>query len=529
MINNYKEKYLKYKQKYINLKNNLKNNFKNNLKGGSCEKCPIWGFQQHYGECWHDSISTIIIFSDGICDSVQQVFKNNIEDIIVQINKNIDENKIPNYYLPFNIESTDKDFFKKEVNQYVRQLYFRYHNESKNIISPTKYSLLEPVQRQLYRQPSVECSLESVKNLFNIHNKNNTFPKIYDDIMHGGGLLFNYIIISIINYVFMNYNRSENKLENEYLIPITLHLDLHKIFDMTLNIDILNRVYLKDVSINNVSVEIYHRGFEKFIEQLNNLIKLLESDNVIGIGISLSENLSKKSHAQAFIKCSGIYYFYDDNGIDQFEVELHGYKKDGKLVKTFVEFDWKTYLIYKFKDIIQLIQEEIYTYITKSEELNYKIILDKFINITNIISDFFYDHSSEEETYGIKTLKNMFIYNLKFIIKQKEEDDENIFYKKHIYLLKEYLNFDNDKLKKILLNEINFNEKYYYLKNIIDNHNYNLLYLILEKDIYKNLLNIIIDNKNIFCYIITYDILSDHYYLNNDTYIQQLLNLLIYY
>ncbi len=53
----YKEKYVKYKQKYINLKNNL--------KGGACEKCPIWGFQQHIGECWHDSLSTIMLFSDG--------------------------------------------------------------------------------------------------------------------------------------------------------------------------------------------------------------------------------------------------------------------------------------------------------------------------------------------------------------------------------------------------------------------------------------------------------------------------------
>jgi hypothetical protein len=157
-MNDYKKKYLKYKQKYINLKSSL--------KGGACNRCPILGFSQHYEECWHDTLSTIMLFSDGICEIIQPIFENNIETIIIQINKNIDENKIPEYYLPFNIESSDKEFFKNEVNQYIRQLYFRYHNEYKDI------ALLETLQDDIkeypfFRQPSLECSLESVKNIFN--------------------------------------------------------------------------------------------------------------------------------------------------------------------------------------------------------------------------------------------------------------------------------------------------------------------------------------------------------------------------
>ena len=42
----YKNKYLKYKQKYFN--------------GGVCKNCAKVGFEQHRGECWHDAFSTIL-------------------------------------------------------------------------------------------------------------------------------------------------------------------------------------------------------------------------------------------------------------------------------------------------------------------------------------------------------------------------------------------------------------------------------------------------------------------------------------
>ena len=59
----YKRKYLKYKQKYLN------------LKGGKlCDICPLKGFNQHSGECWHDSFSMVILFTDDLSDNIQKVF-----------------------------------------------------------------------------------------------------------------------------------------------------------------------------------------------------------------------------------------------------------------------------------------------------------------------------------------------------------------------------------------------------------------------------------------------------------------------
>jgi hypothetical protein len=57
---NYKDKYIKYKNKYLTLKNT-----KSNLLYGS-GRCFNYGFQQHRGECWHDSLSMLLFQSDKL-------------------------------------------------------------------------------------------------------------------------------------------------------------------------------------------------------------------------------------------------------------------------------------------------------------------------------------------------------------------------------------------------------------------------------------------------------------------------------
>lgn len=65
----YKQKYLKYKQKYLSLRDSCgylnkidpnKKNF-NIFGGGDCFK---YGLQQHIGECWHDALSMMLFQSD---------------------------------------------------------------------------------------------------------------------------------------------------------------------------------------------------------------------------------------------------------------------------------------------------------------------------------------------------------------------------------------------------------------------------------------------------------------------------------
>lgn len=46
----YRKKYIKYKEKYLNLKNQY---------GGKCSSCTQYGFTNHQGECWNDSLMMI--------------------------------------------------------------------------------------------------------------------------------------------------------------------------------------------------------------------------------------------------------------------------------------------------------------------------------------------------------------------------------------------------------------------------------------------------------------------------------------
>ena len=84
------EKYLKYKNKYINLKNQI---------GGVV--CLDDGFVQHYSECWHDSLLTALLLSNEFGDKIQSII----------LEKEIDEiiscNKPNNFLLPLNIDYDD--------------------------------------------------------------------------------------------------------------------------------------------------------------------------------------------------------------------------------------------------------------------------------------------------------------------------------------------------------------------------------------------------------------------------------------
>ena len=74
---NYQNKYLKYKSKYLQLKNKI------NLRGGTkyddlvtklstkSALCSHTSFRQHKGECWNDSIQMLMCFSDEIKEQVQ--------------------------------------------------------------------------------------------------------------------------------------------------------------------------------------------------------------------------------------------------------------------------------------------------------------------------------------------------------------------------------------------------------------------------------------------------------------------------
>ena len=104
----YLNKYLKYKKKYLNLQ-----------YGGV--KCPSFGFIQHKGECWHDSIMTIIFFSNEIGNLIETFLKN-------KMNLKIRSGKI-------DIKSRDEKKLLENVKKNIIE-YFKLVKENKTFLMP---------------------------------------------------------------------------------------------------------------------------------------------------------------------------------------------------------------------------------------------------------------------------------------------------------------------------------------------------------------------------------------------------------
>ncbi len=133
MNNDFKHKYLKYKNKYLE------------LKGGA--NCPRLGFNQYSGQCWNDSFQMIILYSNGISEPIQKIFDDPVfqeinHDGTLEFNppkdwleyiKNYQQNK---HLLPINIETDNDKDCKRFINEgynYISRLYKRYHNDKKAI------------------------------------------------------------------------------------------------------------------------------------------------------------------------------------------------------------------------------------------------------------------------------------------------------------------------------------------------------------------------------------------------------------
>ena len=178
----------------------------------------------------------------------------------------------------------------------------------------------------------------------------------------------------------------------------------------------------------------YHLGIlfdgndGKFIiEELNQLKGVI--DKTIGITINLNNknlfdtnNYNIHYHAQCFFTCGGKQYFYDDNGIDssndlkpdeyykaddvrklndlnssQEDDELKNYGNTVKtdISKTFVEFDWISYLKNTIDDIINIIEKNME--LDSDKKNDFGKLYTKF-------SKLYYGHK-EQNTLGKKYLK----------------------------------------------------------------------------------------------------------------------------
>ncbi len=178
--NFYKNKYLKYKNKYLQLKQ---------LGGANCAQ---FGFNQHMGECWHDTLSMIFCYCDDIGESIQEIFKS--EESFAQFINTIDideKNGIPLDFLPVNFDlynEGDKIKLLELSKQYFNSLYDRYTNEQKIDLKPSiikKLKELTPEDKEKINKYIVEKNIFSTTQQLEVFNKFfNNDPEYNDMHMH---------------------------------------------------------------------------------------------------------------------------------------------------------------------------------------------------------------------------------------------------------------------------------------------------------------------------------------------------------
>jgi hypothetical protein len=462
------KKYLKYKNKYLQLKKNL--------VGGS--RCPEVGNSQHKGECFHDSISTILLYSDGISEHLQQLFnrignEDGLDKCITEANK-LDYTF--DYLLPLNIakysdKQIDKDNFRDFIQiskLYIKNLYKRYRNDLAK-------GLPEP-QAGLFASRSAESAFECAIDAVKISNINSLSPKQSDLEKHSGSIIDDLIVPSIINYYLINYERT---ITPKYIYTNVFYI--RKVFKCPI----------------------------RFI--LAELLKVKETLNTCkGILISLGnikDNTSITGHDQALIQCNTHKFFYDNNKVNSTDF--------------FEKFDWKEYLGKKLDMLIKLftifnnlkdgeakLQEKLQKFGQSSGRTNYninsifdlKIILSGFfswmpdIEITNlndpniIKRDLNINYSKGPQIgrggYGREEL-DYYMYNLTFINISDAINKYDYFYKiSNTFKYYEYSANATGLTNAITnaFNSINMNDLYYIFYNAILSNNEDLIKLILESD-----------------------------------------------
>ena len=340
----YFKKYKLYKNKYLILKNQL----------GSAHKCPIYGFTQHSGECWHDSFSTIICFADTLNDRIQSVLSSDFN-----LDEFIDSVKNHKFLLPINYDFEEIDDFMVQSKIYLKNFIQRLSNKlDENKLSLEEFVAKKPSEKE------IETILKSEQNI-NIHGETSNY-KFPTRITRSNSF------INTTTCAINTYKRHDrNIIKGQEAILYNGHGGdvLHGL----LNLQLINYYFYQDNTFINVN------RFNK-----NNISELTDEfiDRVTGIALFMIRE--GKGHQIAFYQCDGKLFYYDDSGL-----------RSGNVITD--RYNWKLKLKEKSKDV----------------DFFSKIDNDLGFQTSKIfeIECYYIDTYECEEDYYIKIFKNYNYFN----------------------------------------------------------------------------------------------------------------------
>jgi ankyrin repeat protein len=378
------DKYIKYKNKYIALKNQ---------NGGALLKCDdVLFLTNNYGTCWNASIQMIFLFGDITSCEVQ---KNIIKEPDIIINDILKNNDLSNC-LPFDFFENDDyntNRLKPDVYDKILNLLLEYKKRfdiKKCDYIENKKSTPSPYNTIIRRQRSKNCEISFTEIFFNLTNKSSKKVNI------GGNDIDLFLLILIIGLFLC-----KQKIEyTTYLLYDDNYID----YD-----NVLNSHYKQ----GKIDIEM--------------------AKNSIGIIVALTE------HTTCFYKCNNIYKYYDSSNsisISNFNWIIF-FEKINELIEKKVDF----YLYQKKLNIVDddivdddivdddIVDDDIVDDDIVDDDILYDNIIDTNKLLFNQYNKIFIISKSEDKLYYLNDNNIEFFSLIKTIeiIKKLNKDDYNYF------------------------------------------------------------------------------------------------------
>ncbi len=407
--NFYKEKYLKYKYKYLELKN---------MYGAG--NCFNYGFQQHFGECWHDSL-TMILFQSDILNKdnelVQNLIELEIDDRTSELKKifssenfktNIHKIPISLYLLyleyPDKIEEK-KELFFTETNKYMKSLKERLINRlefDQERYNAFPYLVHLNEGKDLFKEllkfsSNIELNDEQLNERYKILEKKSQEFDEPEDI--GIRRQFSTNTSSECTMSIINIARQFNLIQNK---KITHRAENFSIVQLAIEIIMLYIEKEYDIQVILLPILLYLKKKQK-------IKSLIENKDLIGINVGL--NNSMETHAISLYSCNNSDILYDNN----LEYPINVNWKES-LSSNIENLNGENFILY-YADT-EFIKKNIF-YIEGKNDKEMKIIELQFLNKIDKIEN-------EKDFIINKVLSYMFLTENNISIIMKKLNDYNL-------------------------------------------------------------------------------------------------------
>ena len=406
---------LNSKKKHTSKKDKQKFNRTKIHYGGNDEllaSCPMIGYINHAGECWNDTLMTIICFSDGrIGKKVQNFFKyihtkiksdktnTNPDKLIRELLTNYDNEKyrkkIGLYLLPLNVNVENPDnmlIFQDNAIKYIIFMYRRFMNNiaAKSAQIHNQENTLR-ITRQISEYTSVYCTMF----IYNISNININKKNQWNRLEHGGNTFTTHIVLCIINYFIMT-------IQNDLIISVK---ENNKSIALPIDHTNIKSLDPKEMNLitNSSNLFLYNeKNYQEFV--IDNILK----DSIVALLTVAYPNTDKTHtdknimHSVAYFKCNNKSKYYNDNA-----------DESGNLVYQ-LDVDWKKTIkkqmvIYNTTKKYQIFD----TLTNKSNQLDVKIInfvslvksIDKYKKQSNL--NYFSNYTSYNDLYTYFNIKSL--------------------------------------------------------------------------------------------------------------------------